>query len=321
MLSSRRPFSDLPLTSKRPQPPVLKANDSSHKVHSVFYGLANTFKSYWLPATLRANLALRLPSHLPWVSFSASYLRRAIINAVLLEKNLASDRPRLYSHTLIEWPFSPPKVVFEAVDGLHTHFQQREERPSDVIWRHLPHHNGEWLFIVSKDAAIRILHLRTGKLACHHQDVRLILPFHSSRLKVRFAVDFMGDHDCMMALATDETEVVHPDRQKRFLLSEKYVQFAYIASIRFYFILFLINPSTRPEFNIWIYHVKLHPDTQSATLQLVKKHSLEIMPTTLDIASDYIIFGRRSPSEGRETVTLLQWKQGISVDLKSVRSN
>lgn len=77
--------------------------------------------------------------------------------------------------------------------------------PWDVCQRNLSDPSGEFLFFVSSDAVVRVLHLRTGKLVWEKQYGSIIVPFDRQEDRVRFAMDF-GDGSAVMALVTDETK-------------------------------------------------------------------------------------------------------------------
>ena len=117
--------------------------------------VSKLFKSYWLPALVREELVLPLPSHLPLVAFSGEQLRAATIVARKRERNLLDERPRLRSQVHIPWPYSRSPSCNKTEMPAST----VGETPSEAIWMHLTHPNGQWLFIVSKKNVIRILHL------------------------------------------------------------------------------------------------------------------------------------------------------------------
>lgn len=173
------------------------------QVNRTFRNLSRSFKSYWIAAVLRAGLTLPLSPNHPLNSFTASELHLAVHKAVFRERNLRSPKPRLYSHTLITWPFCPPRMMIKESDSRRPTVEV-QERSYDAVWMTLQDETGEWLFVVSRDAVIRVLHLRTGILACEKQFCQIVVPTSSNEHRVRFATDFKGDGTATMALVVNE---------------------------------------------------------------------------------------------------------------------
>lgn len=172
------------------------------QVNRALRTLSRSFKTFWIPSVLRAKLSLPLSSHCPLSSFSASELHLAVHRASFRERNLCSPKPRLYSHTLIQWPFASPRTIIEESNNSIPTVPSLET-PDDALWRHLASPNGEWLFIVARDALVRVVHLRTGKV-WEKRYAEIVVPFNRHETRVRFAIDFRGDVDAVMVLAINE---------------------------------------------------------------------------------------------------------------------
>jgi hypothetical protein len=121
--------------------------------------LAKSSKAFWLSAAARSELFIPLPTHKPLYSFTAEELYLASHRAVLIELNVTSPQPRLHSWRHITWPYEPSPGVELLTEGAN------EENAEEAIHMHLAHPNGEWMFIVSSQNVLRILHLRSGRLA------------------------------------------------------------------------------------------------------------------------------------------------------------
>lgn len=89
-----------------------------------------------------------------------------------------------------------------------------EEVPKDAFWENTSHHNGDWLFLVSSDAVVRVLHLRNGKLALEQKVCDIVAPTRPGQSRTACAVDFVGDSDVVMALVIDEAQKAESEEQE-----------------------------------------------------------------------------------------------------------
>jgi hypothetical protein len=106
---------------------------------------------------------------------------------------------------LVEWPWCPARIAIKETDDTVPTAPELETA-DDALWRHLAHPNGEWMFVVSSDAVVRILHLRSKTLAWEKQYGDIVIPLYRHGSRARFAVDFMGEEHAMMVLATNEID-------------------------------------------------------------------------------------------------------------------
>lgn len=79
---------------------------------------------------------------------------------VFYENNLSKENPTLYSRNKIPWPYTG----FDKENETSLGSDLSSENPLDVCLNASLHDNGEWLFILSMDFKLRVLHLRTGTL-------------------------------------------------------------------------------------------------------------------------------------------------------------
>lgn len=129
------------------------------EVNRAFNALSKASKAWWLHALTQSQLYIPLPTHRPLRSYTATELYLAAHRVVRTERNITSSRPRLYSWRYITWPYEPSPGVHLVSEAA------KDETAEDAIHMHLAHPNGNWMFTVSNQNVLRILHLRSGKLA------------------------------------------------------------------------------------------------------------------------------------------------------------
>jgi hypothetical protein len=239
-----------------------------------------------MPSILRSQLVVPLPSHLPLASYTAAELRPAVHKAVLRERNLSSSFPKLYSYNHIRWPYAFPST-FTKLEELPNPLG---EKPEEVIWMHLAHPNGKWLFLVSANNVLRILNLERGTLAWEER-------FGQAQSNGAFAIDFRRDTEARVAIvseckgegdSTDEDEDMHS-----------------VLHIRNF------------TFDVDAATVKVDP--------LMGRH-LDMKVVHLDIAGDHLALiedcdNGLSQLHGAGSVHLFNWQKNTFVDLPPVRNH
>lgn len=81
---------------------------------------------------------------------------------------MSLEQPKLYSCNRIAWPYARSKVAPAVPIGENL----IKEVPLDVCALASTHANGEWHFMLSADFKLRVLHLRTGILVLEEDLVR-----------------------------------------------------------------------------------------------------------------------------------------------------
>ena len=117
-----------------------------------------TRTSFWIRTLAHCGLVLPLGRAKTLYEYTAKELSLAAHRAAIVERNLSSDRPKLHSWQYIEWPFTLSEGVQE------TEYSSQESSV-DAISMHLVDDAGNWMVNVSSNNIVRILHLRTGKVA------------------------------------------------------------------------------------------------------------------------------------------------------------
>ncbi|KAG8854258.1 hypothetical protein FRB91_003827 [Serendipita sp. 411] len=92
--------------------------------------LANTRVSFWLQTLSETNLILPLARSLAFQAYDAKDLNIAAHRAVMIERNLTADVPRLRSWRHIEWPFEPTEDLQEEDMAMW-------ESPTEAVSMHL----------------------------------------------------------------------------------------------------------------------------------------------------------------------------------------
>jgi len=111
----------------------------------------------------------------------------------MIERNVTSPYPRLHSWLHIDWPYEPSPGVELMKDGA------KEENAEDIIHMHLAHPNGDWMFIVSSKNVLRILHLRSGKLALAY-DKEMFDDYDDVQPRVAWAVEFREESEASLVM-------------------------------------------------------------------------------------------------------------------------
>lgn len=114
---------------------------------------------------------------------------------MLSERNITSvDGPKLVSWKQITWPYEPsPKVEADAQSCSW-------EAPESAIHMHLSHPNSEWMFTVSANNILRILHLRSGKLALAYDYDQYGLEHREVAMRIAWAVEFREENDANLVM-------------------------------------------------------------------------------------------------------------------------
>ncbi|PVG04943.1 hypothetical protein CPB86DRAFT_778257 [Serendipita vermifera] len=159
--------------------------------------LSMTSKSFWLNVVIREGIILPLATHRPLSSFTAKELHGAAHKAIIRDRNLAAPHVKLLSHIRIPWP-----LVF--LDGEPDEFiTTLSEGPIQTHKSNLIHPNGEWIFLFSATHVLRILHLRSGRMAWAGQ-METISGFNVNDYQcVASALDFRGDSEIWLTMAIE----------------------------------------------------------------------------------------------------------------------
>lgn len=154
------------------------------EVNSVLRTLAMTRTSFWIGTLAHCGLVLPLGRAKTLYEYSASELSVAAHRAVLVERNLSSDCPKLRSSAYFPWPMALSEGVRE------TEYSSQESSV-DAISMHLVDDPGNWMVNVSTNNIVRILHLRTGKIALIWDGARYTPEQRNYRdVRVTWAVEF-----------------------------------------------------------------------------------------------------------------------------------
>ncbi|KAG8806838.1 hypothetical protein FRC17_004772 [Serendipita sp. 399] len=145
--------------------------------------LANTRVSFWLQTLTETDLVLPLTRSQALHNYDAKDLNIAAHRAARIERNLTSSRPELRSWRHITWPFEPTRGLEDANLALW-------ETPVQAVSMHLVDDGGEWMFNVSSNNIIRILHLRTGKLAACYDGLQYLEEEIDAGARIAWAVEF-----------------------------------------------------------------------------------------------------------------------------------
>ncbi|CCA68211.1 hypothetical protein PIIN_02077 [Serendipita indica DSM 11827] len=217
---------------------------SLSEVDRFFYKLANERPSFWIYTLTHSGLLLPLYSFRSLPSFSARELYIAAHRAVLTERNLSSQNPKLLSYRYIPWPYDPAPGVSLAAGAW--------EMPEEAVRMHLSHYNGEWMFTVSSNNILRILHLRSGKVGLMYDQDRYEGGMDDVS-RVSWAVEFRE---------TDHA----------YMVMNCYLQ-----------------GETGPEPSVRLLNVRFFPETALATVETISTYSTPIMTSHLDLAGGYIV--------------------------------
>ncbi|KAG8812793.1 hypothetical protein FRC18_002787 [Serendipita sp. 400] len=128
------------------------------EVNNALRSLANTRSSFWLETLSSTDLMLSFTDPTPLSERDAQELSTAAHRAVMIERNLTSNETKLHSWRYIPWPF-------ELSEGVTPSKRAMDETAQGAIKMHLVDGSGEWMIFVSSRNVIRVVHLRTGKVA------------------------------------------------------------------------------------------------------------------------------------------------------------
>jgi len=226
-------------------------------------------------------------------SYTAAELRPAVHKAVLRERNLSSSFPKLYSYNHIRWPYAFPSTFTEVEESPNP----LGEKPEEVIWMHLAHPNGKWLFLVSANNVLRILNLERGTLAWEERFGQA-----QSNTRVAFAIDFRGDTKARVAMVVLESEHEYDEGEDDSTNDDE----------KRHPVLHVLNIT----FDVDAAMVKMDP--------LMERH-LDMTVVYLDIAGDHIALIEDcdtglSQLHGAGSVHLFNWQKNAFVDLPPVRN-
>ncbi|KAG8753242.1 hypothetical protein FRC14_006297 [Serendipita sp. 396] len=164
---------------------------SLSEVNKALRSISNSRTSFWLYTLQECSLFLPVASYRPLESFTAAELSLAAHRAALSERNITSPAPKLLSYRYIPWPFEgSPGVPLEDVEW---------ERPEHAIRMHLSHYNGEYMFAVSTNNILRIIHLRSGKVALLWTDDQVAGGFPQDTYP-SWAVEFREENEAVMVM-------------------------------------------------------------------------------------------------------------------------
>lgn len=268
----------------------LKDLVSFSQVSSSLFSLSKSSKSYWLSALFREELAPLLPSHLPLVAFSGEELRTATIVALKRERNMMDEYPKLISSNHIAWPYSRSPSCSTTEMPAST----VGETPSEAIWMHLTHPNGQWLFMVSKKNVIRVLHLPSGTVAWEEWSNVMPVLLEETMPYICFAVDFMGDDQARVAMVILVADEDTGDAPSQIQEGESLQPFIRIVDVRF------------NSVNISIQTTE------------ITRYRLPWRPAQLDIAGDHIAFVETASPDsvyGEAPLHLTNWTTGRHIKL------
>ncbi|KAG8798734.1 hypothetical protein FRC17_007339, partial [Serendipita sp. 399] len=138
---------------------------SLSEVNQSLRSLANSRSSFWLETLSTCELIVPLKGPTPLHERNATELNIAAHRAAMIERNLTSPQAKLHSYRYVPWPFEPSSAAAKEWEGIITSEGVMNETPREAIKMHLVDESGEWMILVSARNIIRILHLRTGKVA------------------------------------------------------------------------------------------------------------------------------------------------------------
>ncbi|PVG04942.1 hypothetical protein CPB86DRAFT_778254 [Serendipita vermifera] len=263
--------------------------------------LSKLSKTFWLRAIIRQGTVLPLPKHLSLDSLTAEELGFKVHKAVTRDRNISGENAKLRSYTKITWPFvldnggqHDATVEFESIFG-------REERPLQASAMHLMHPNGEWLFLFSSTHVMRILHLRTGKLACEQ---RMSGMGWNQRGLIQgapygtFAVDFRGDSEVILV----EIYSWAPSTQDEWDSNQTYAPHS-------------------THLRVWL--ISLLPETGRITSKILNSKPIQYLPSHLSISGDYVVLVEDTSEDYDDDLSdmilgrirLLNWKTGEFIHL------
>jgi predicted class III extradiol MEMO1 family dioxygenase len=79
----------------------------------------------------------------------------------------------------------------------------------DTNWMHLSHPNGNWIFLVSPNHVLRILNLRTQRVAWAEQLGNVGIDVDENEtITATFAQDFRGDSEVVIAMVVKNRLVI-----------------------------------------------------------------------------------------------------------------
>jgi hypothetical protein len=151
---------------------------------------------------MRQGIILPLETHRPLSSFTAEELHNGAHKALIRDRNLAKPHVDLLSYIRIPWP-----LVFQ--EGQTDEFiTTLGEGPIQTHKSNLIHPNGEWIFLFSSNHVLRILHLRTGRMAWAGEMENLGTGLDPENSQcVASALDFRGDLEIWLALVVEPRSV------------------------------------------------------------------------------------------------------------------
>ncbi|KAG8834854.1 hypothetical protein FRC17_006786 [Serendipita sp. 399] len=227
---------------------------SFSEVNKRLRSLANTQSSFWLGTLSRTDLILPLRGPIAFHEQSAADLNLAAHRATIVERNLASTEAKLHSWRHISWPF-------ELSEGVDCSERESEEVPRDIIKTHVVDESGEWMFFVSARNVIRIIHLRTGKVAAIFDDL-----YYSS--------------EALLAGGTFKwsVEFFHTDGG---LLRARMVVCCVVPEQS--------NSEDKIVPGIALLDINLDPSRSLATVNLIKRKALMGFPLMLDINGPFVV--------------------------------
>lgn len=246
---------------------------------------SHSYKSYWLPSAFQSGLLLPLPSR-PWVTFSPPELSIAIRRALFRENNLSRDRPVLYSHTMISWPYFGLKLSAEGAE-IPLGSDLAEQYPQDVCPGALFHDNGEWLFMISNNFVLRVLNMRTGILVLEERlsdaDEATMSQFSGS-----WTLDSINDSEARYFTTTP-----YPTGQRNIDSKGKITFRALLQT----------------------FHIIFDKKSVSASITPLGSIPLSILPRRFDIAGDYAVIVEdietsESDWSGAGPLHVLDWRTG-----------
>jgi hypothetical protein len=203
---------------------------------------------------------------------------------------MSLERPKLYSCNRITWPYARSKVAPDEVPIGETLIRQE---PLAVCALGLTHDNGEWHFMLSGDFKLRVVHLRTGILVLEEDLVRGV-KYSEPLVASDFVLDSVGDLEARIST------IIPYDSGD----SESSKESPFRATI-----------STCL--------VTLDPRLVSASMTILAKAPLTIMPRHLAIAGKYALLMENTEDEddwpGFGSLHLVNWMTGEPMKTPPVR--
>lgn len=225
-------------------------------------------------------------------SFTAAELNIAAHRAVLSEHNITSEAgPKLVSSTHIPWPYEPgPETDVDNVAW---------ETPDAAIYMHLAHPNAEWLFTVSSNNILRILHLRSGKLSLVYDGDQYPSSGRGIATRIAWAVEFREENDASLVMNCHlwDGQYVIPLLQSSLLTR--------------------LTSGWHPAIRLW--KITFKPKEYLATMELIGKRIMPEMASHLDISGNYIVaIGAEVQPYDSGKVHLFRWKDMKEIPLPTV---